>query len=184
MRQRLVVQNRQLIGNTDAVIGAQRSASGSDLVAVDIEIKPVVFKVMGHARLLGPDHIHVGLQYQRFLALIAGTGLFAHHHVVGSVLAAGESPLPGKLHNIGGELLLLQRTVGDSGYFLKPVHDSLRLQCIQSTHLYGFLSLLMGGGAKKGPADHDAYDRPGLILPRGKSGYFMMTWLCRPQATK
>lgn len=67
-----VVQHGQDIGHACAVVRAQGGAPGPEIALLDIEIQGVGLKVVRAALLLGPHHIHVGLDGQGGAVLITG----------------------------------------------------------------------------------------------------------------
>ena len=64
------LENGQLDGTTNTVVGTQRGAFGAQPLAVNVGLDSIVVKVEVHIDQLVAHHIHVALQDNRLVLLV------------------------------------------------------------------------------------------------------------------
>ena len=85
MLQVVAVEDGQLYGTADAVVGTQRRALSGQPLAVDIGLDGVAVEVELHVDELVAHHVHVALQDDRLSVFVAFGGWLAYDDVTGFV---------------------------------------------------------------------------------------------------
>ena len=73
----VAVEQGQLHGATNTVVGTQRGAFGAKPFAVNVGLNGIVVKVEVDVHQFLTHHVHVALQNQRLAVLVTGRGAFA-----------------------------------------------------------------------------------------------------------
>ena len=128
----VVRQQRQSVGNGNAVVAAEGGAFGEHKLIVMSDIQPLLLHVQRAVHVLFAHHIHVPLQDHRSMILHAAGAVPKEDHVVCRVLNVPQSILFGKIHQIIGYFLRIPGTVGNGADFLKIMKNRGRLQTCQS----------------------------------------------------
>ena len=123
MRNFIAVQKGQDHGHGDAVIPAQGSVLGVQVIALQGQIQPLPIHILGTARRLFAHHVQVPLEDHGLRRLIAGRGLFENDHIPRLIPAAVKAPLPGKGHAPVRRLFRAAGAMGDGAQLLKKTKN-------------------------------------------------------------
>ena len=130
MLQFIILQNGQLIGYSDPVITAQRSAVRMYHIPLNKKCERVFCKIMGTVWKLLTDHIHMSLQDHHRSILISAGSLLKYNHIPAFILNITKSMLLGKIRKIITDPLRIPRTMGDFCNLLKIMKNSFRFQIL------------------------------------------------------
>ena len=75
------LEDGQLDGAADTVVGTQRGAFGAQPLTIDISLDGILVEVEVHIDQLVAHHIHVALQNHRLTVLVAFGGRLADKHI-------------------------------------------------------------------------------------------------------
>ena len=128
MRNGGVSQQRQSVGNSNAIVTAQRSSLGKDKRTVVGHIQTVHSHINGTIRILLADHIHVALQYHGLVIFIAAGTVGVDDHIVKFILLITQTVLYRKTHQIVADGLGIAAAVGNGANIFKIRKYRLRLQ--------------------------------------------------------
>ena len=135
MAQRLRIQQSQCIGHGDAVIAAERRSLCADVIAVDLQVQAFLLHIFRDAGILLADHVHMALQNDRLLVLIAFGSLFDDDHVVQFVLIDLKSAVLCKFHQVIADCLLMIGRSRDLCQILEKMKYGFRFNIFQYSHV-------------------------------------------------
>ena len=118
MLQLVVVQNGQHVGYGHAVVRAAGGLLSFEKAVLHHKLQRVG-KVEGAAGDLGVDHVHMALEHNSLVVLVAWGGGLSDQNIVQRVPAVFQPPLLGKVHHIVGDGLLMEAGAGDGGDLFK-----------------------------------------------------------------
>ena len=75
-------QQRQTIGNGDAVVTTQSGATGEQINAIVGQVQTVSLKVDGTVLVLLTDHVHMTLDDNGGMILVSRSAVFPDDHIV------------------------------------------------------------------------------------------------------
>ena len=120
-----VGEDRHRVGKGDAVVAAEAGASGAHKRAVREEVKPLGGHILLAVTVLHGNHVHVALDDDAGLVLVAGRRVRVHDHVAAGLLHITESVLRGKCHKIIADRLRVARSARNPADLLKIPEDRL-----------------------------------------------------------
>ena len=86
MRNRLIFQNCEHIGNTVSVVTAEGGAACFQPAVFDIEVQRIFLKVVFNIIVLFADHVHMRLQDDGLTLLITGRSRLIDHDIPDMIL--------------------------------------------------------------------------------------------------
>ena len=124
----LCVQHSQCVGHGNAVVAAQRSALGADIIAVHHQLDGILFQIQRAGGGLVAHHVQMALQDQGRLVLVARRGRCLDEHIAHFVLTAGKAVRLCKLHAVVAQCLFMMRGVRDAADLFKIMKNRCRFQ--------------------------------------------------------
>ena len=118
-------------GNGNAIVAAQSGALGVDIAAIVGDIQALGGHIDGAVGILLADHVHVALDDDGIVILVAAGAILENDHIVGLVLAVAQAVLLGVVHQIVADGLGVAGAMGNGADLLEIFKDSGRLQARQ-----------------------------------------------------
>ena len=124
----LCVQHSQCVGHGNAVVAAQRSALGADIIAVHHQLDGILFQIQRAGNGLVAHHVQMTLQDQGRLVLVARRGRCFDEHIAHFVLTTGKAVRLCKLHAVVAQRLFVMRGVRNAADLFKIMKNRCRFQ--------------------------------------------------------